>query len=557
MAPANPITMRSTLTTSDAPDQVFPAVRRLTAQWLKKKFGTAPLATGNHLLKPGAVLANQVVYGPSGSEHAIRLQLREDTPGAVWRTTITAVTPLDAPAVVNVTLEAFPNEDASVTPKRPAIVRDLVAALAPCDGPARLTLRAQEVGTDVDRLLDILCDPDRQLPVVVAARPLHPSRIWSQRMEQVMPHCAGAASLYLLRDSAAVDAFRAAVGEHHRVGPGGVRTFLPEADPAWPADAARHRFVSFARMSAPADGAFHTIAFRAQRFASAVPLPDCVRNLAFPDAAQAHQAERSAALAADRTSAELATVRADAELLAGLLTQADADLKEAARNAQLDARTIGSLEAQVEEAEAVSLRDIEETVAAWDEVERLRAEAAVLRARLREAGRFNDTVVEEQVPGVPQSVEELWERIGEFPGLVVTADPDEALALDEYPRARMWAARIWNGLRFLDAYAAHPEFDGHVKQFADAGAGGVLWSPRHVSINETQATMGQWGSERVFPVPAWVAPEKMAVMKPHLRIDNWKRVAPRLHFLDARKIPGQRPKVIVGYVGAHLTNTMS
>ncbi|MFF1909931.1 hypothetical protein [Kitasatospora sp. NPDC058218] len=530
-------------------------MRRLTSEWLTKKFGIAPLATGNHVLRPGTVLASQVVYGDSGTEHAIRLQLRQDEPDATWRTTITAVTPDDASAVVNVTLEAFPNNGASVNPMRPAIVRDLVAVLHPNDGLARLTLKTQEVDTNVDHLVHVLCDPGRHLPVIVAARPLYPNSTWSRRMEQVMLHCAGAASLYLLRDADAVDAFRKAIGEHHRVAPGAVRTFLTETDPAWPADGARHRFVTMARMTAPGDHAFRNISFSAQRLASAVSVPADLRNLAFPDAAHAHQAERRAALATDRTSSELTILRQDVELLTGLLAQADTDLKEAARNSELNARTIDSLETQTKEAEEVSLRDIEESIAAWDEVERLRKEGDILRARLRDAGRFNDTVVTEQSPSIPQSLEELWERLGEFAGLVVTAESGEAFALDEYPRSRIWAAKIWNGLTFLDSYVSQADFDGHVQQFCEANASPVIWSPKHLAINETRATMDRWGGERIFPVPGWVDPTEKVVMKAHLKIDNWKTIAPRVHFYDATQIPGSPPKIIVGYIGAHLTNT--
>ncbi|MFJ6384710.1 hypothetical protein ACIQI7_32470 [Kitasatospora sp. NPDC092039] len=551
----NPLTLRTSLSI-DQPALAIPTVRRLTVEWLTKKFGSAPLASGHHQLDAISTLTNQVIYGDDGTEHAIRLQLREDQPNATWRTTITATTPpRSATAAVAVLLEAFPNPGHQVNPARPALVRKFVETLRPRDGLARLTLKAQEVGTDVEPLLHVLCDPARTLPVVVAARPLQPDPTWSTRMQKAMPHCAGAASLYLLKDADAVDAFRQEIGEHHRVAPGAVRTYLPDVDPAWGPDAARHRFLSFARMSDPTDTSWFGIARRVQQLANEAPVPEPLRHLIFPDAAQTHHAQRQAALTADRTSTELAALRSDITLLTGLLTQADTDLKEAARNAELSIRTIDSLESELQEANARALRDIEEALTAWDEVERIRGEADTLRTRLREAGRYGDTVVVEQATSLPQSFEELWERLGELERVLVTADRDVALALDESDRSRVWAAKAWNGLRFLDSYAHHPDFNGGVLQFCSAGIpGAVSWTHKQLATNEGKTTMDRWGGERIFPVPPEVDAAGRAAMKPHLKLDNGGQ-APRIYFLDATKTLGQPPRVIVGYIGAHLTNT--
>ncbi|MFE7635892.1 hypothetical protein ACFU7Z_17865 [Kitasatospora sp. NPDC057518] len=553
-----PLALRSTLTVPE-PALVLPAVRRITADWLTKKFGSAPLASGHHQVDPRSTLTTQVVYGDNGAEKAIRLQLRQDEANATWRTTVTAAADDRAApgpcAAVSVALEAFPNPGHAVVPARPALVRDLVEALHPRDSLARLTLHAQEVGTDLDYLLHVLCDQRRTLPVIVAARPRRPDVVWSTRMRKAMPQCAGAASLYLLRDAAAVDAFRDQIGEHHRVAPGTVRTFLPGVDPAWAPDASRHRFLSFARMSDPADNSWYGIARRVQQFASRTPLPPALHALPFPDITQTHQAERRAALATDRTVGETPAAEEEVALLTGLLGQADADLKEAARNAELADRTIDALQAQLDAATTTGLRDIEEALTAWDEVERLRAEADVLRRRLRAAGRYEDTAVIEELPGFPQSFEELWERLAELPGVLVTANRDKALALDESDRVRVWAAKAWNGLRALNSYALTPDFNGNFHQFCTSGIPGTVgWSHKQLASNESRQTMDRWGDERVFPVPCDVDPSGRAEMKPHLKLDNGG-TAPRIHFLDATRIPMCPARMIVGYIGAHLTNT--
>ncbi|MFE3504601.1 hypothetical protein ACFXPX_32795 [Kitasatospora sp. NPDC059146] len=535
---------------------MLPTVRRITAEWLTTKYGMAPTASGHHRLTQNATLTTQVIYDSAGTEQSIRLQLREEQGNATWRTTVTATAPDHTSSAVSVLLEAFANPGHTVVPGRPRLVRELVTALRPHDGLARLTLHAQEVDTDVEPLLHVLCDPDRQLPVIVAARPLRPDSLWSSRMRETMPNCAGAASLYLLRDVASVKAFREHVGEHHRVSCGAVRTFLPGVDPAWVPDAARHRFISYARMSDPGDSSWRGIARRVQQAASDTVLPAPLQHLAFPDVSVAHQADRQAALTADRSATDNASLRAEIGLLTELLAQADVDLREASRNADLATRTIAALQEQLEDATATGLRDVEDGLRALDDVARLHSEVELLRARLRTVGRHEDAVVVEEQAGVPQSFEELWGRLRELPGVLVTADQAKALALDESERARVWAAKAWNGLRALNSYALSSDFRGNFYQFCSAGIPGTAgWSHKQLGMNESRTTMGRWGEERRFPVPRDVDPSGWAQMKPHLKLDNGGR-APRIHFLDAKtqRIPAQ---LVVGYIGAHLTNTMT
>ncbi|WP_328623751.1 hypothetical protein OHA88_43695 [Streptomyces sp. NBC_00353] len=246
------------------------------------------------------MLTNQAAYLADGAEHAIRLQLREDKPDATWRTTVTGIVESeDSYALVAVSLEVFPNAEVPL-PGRPRLVRDLVRDLKPVDGPASLTLHPQSVNAEAtDTLIDVLCDPIRRRPVIVAAKPLYPDQLWTERMGIAMPLCAGAASLYLLADTEAVEAFRAVIGEYHRVAPGSVRTFLTEVDPAWPKDASRHRFLTMARMSDPQDSAWRGLPRAVHRLSTEVPLPEALRGaLWFPDDGQRHRKERQAALAA-------------------------------------------------------------------------------------------------------------------------------------------------------------------------------------------------------------------------------------------------------------------
>ncbi|MDN3053640.1 hypothetical protein PH213_03590 [Streptomyces sp. SRF1] len=505
-----------------------------------------------------SVLTNHAAYLTDGAEHAIRLQLREDKPDATWRTTITAVAFEDSSALLSVSLEVFPNDDTPLAPVRPGLVRDLVRDLKPIDGLAPLTLDAQSVSAEgVDALIDVLCDPARHMPVIVAARPIRPDPLWSERMAKAMRDCAGAAALYLLVDTEAVDAFRAAIGEYHRVAPGAVRTFLTEVDPAWPKDASRHRFLTVARMSDSQDHAWRGLARTVQRISTEAPLPDALRTLAFPDeASRRHRQERQAALATVRPSDELAVMRKDVEDLKALLAQADEELKEAARTAELSTLTVASLEEQLHAAMERADGDMEEALRALDDVERARAEADILRRRLRDAGRYDDTVVVEQPRGVPDSFEELWERLDDFEGVLVTADRSKALELDEGERARVWAAKAWNALRALDSYtqAAREGFNGGFYQHCTSDRpGAVNWPLKQFAPAESDTTMNRWGAERIFAVPEDVDPSGRKEMQAHLKLGSKGSTSPRIYFLDDTE--GITGRVIVGYIGPHLTNT--
>lgn len=553
---SNPLAHRTTLTVPHA-ENVFQDIRRISAQWLIKKFGSAPFTSGHHHLDSVSVLTNQAAYLADGAEHAIRLQLREDKPDATWRTAITAVAFKDDSALVSVGLEAFPNGNAPLSPGRPGLVRDMVRDLRPTDGLAPLTLDTLTVGAQgVDALVDVLCDPARRMPVIIAARPVRSDPVWSDRMRKAMPQCAGAASLYLLEDTDAVDAFRESIGEYHRVAPGAVRTFLTEVDPAWPQDGPRHRFLTMARMSDPRDGAWFGLARTVQRISTETTLPEALRSLSFPDAGQRHRAERQAALSVVRHSDELATMRQDVAELKALLAQADEDLKEAGRTAELSARTATSLEEQLHSTVERADGDMEEAVRALDDVERARAEADILRGRLRDAGRFDDTVVIEQPEGVPDSFEDLWERLNGLDGVLVTADKSKALELDETNRARVWAAKAWNALRALKSYsqAANEGFNGGFYQHCTSDrSGAVSWPIKQLAMTESDTTMNMWGSERIFPVPKEVDSSERMEMQAHLKLDSKGSTSPRIYFMDDTK--GATGQVIVGYVGPHLTNT--
>ncbi|MYW67198.1 hypothetical protein GTY65_24470 [Streptomyces sp. SID8379] len=545
-------------------------VRWVSGAWLKKKFPrtAVELGTGQHTLDDGASLLSQAAYDDGGAEYATRLQLREDRPDATWRTTVTAVRSTDRESgTVCVDLECFPNTGPMPRTGKPNLVRDLVRELEPYDGMSRLSGNALRVtGSHVDRLIDKLCDPERVMPTVVAARPALADPLWSKRVSSTMQQLAGDASTYLLWDVEAVDAFREAIGHDHRVGLGAVRTFLPGVDPAWVPDAARHRVLGPARWMNPADSAWNGVARRVHALALERPLPSALSAVTFPDrVAEQHRQERresidkarqlAEAIPSQRTAEHDEELRAEVALLNGLLGQADKELGELSRSVELAERASTSAQEQLRTVAAERDSEVEDHLETLDALQQARAEADRLRVLLLRQGRSQDVAeAAEGLPGIPGSFEELWERLGELEGVTVTADPETAVALDEHTLSRTWAAKCWSALVSLDSYAtaAREGFQGGFYQFCTTPPPGAKPYPRkQLAMAESGKTMGQYGDERQFP---GLDGERVE-MQAHLKIGGG-RIAPRLYFLDAVK-ESQGPnagRLVVGYVGEHLTN---
>ncbi|WP_031102409.1 hypothetical protein [Streptomyces sp. NRRL S-146] len=570
--PASTLAHRSAFAVSDA-DTLLDTVRWVSGAWVRKKFPHAAvqLGTGQHALGESSLLLAQAAYDDQGSEYATRIQLREDKAEATWRTTVTAVRSTAGDGgTVSLDLECFPNTTQTFHASKPNLIRTLVAELEPRDGLSWLSVNPLRVTHDrVHSLVDVLCDPERQMPAIVAARPTQADPLWSERVAGTVRNVAGDASTYLLWDLAAVDAFREAIGHDHRVGPGAVRTFLPLVDPAWAADAARHPIMGPARWTDPADQTWRSVARRVHALALERPLPRQLSTVAFPDrVAEQHRQERResmdkarvlASIPAQRTGEQDEELRAEVALLTGLLEQADKELSELGRSTDLAERAHASTRDQLQGVIAERDNEIEDHLTTLDALQQARAEADRLRLLLLRQGRSEEVVeAAEGLRSIPASFEELWERLEELGNLTVTADPRIALRLDEHAMSRTWAAKGWAALVSLDSYAAaaHDGFQGGFYQFCTTPPAGAKPYPiKQVSMVESGPTMEKYGHERLFPVPGGERVE----MQAHLKLAARGRIAPRVYFLDEVKgaRDGSAGRLVVGYVGPHLTNTMT
>ncbi|WP_432091463.1 hypothetical protein [Streptomyces sp. NRRL F-5630] len=560
--PATPLAYRTVLHVR--PPQLYDmldAVRSATGAWLRRKYPKMgwPFGTGNHPLSDTSTLFSHAAYDEHGAEYATRLRLREDAEDATWRTTVTAVRAEEA-GTVCVDLECFPNEGRNPRPGKPALVHTLVEKLQPHDGPARLAVNPFQVRAErVPDLVDVLCDPERRLPVLVAARPADPPRLWRDRIKTTVRAVAGDASVYLLEDRDAVDAFRDAVGYDHRLSVGSLRTFLPLVDPAWAPDAARHRVLGAARWGLASDHAWRSASRNAQSLTLTRPLPPLLNAVEFPDhVADQHRRERQDKLALAHqplVADEGEQLRQEIGTLNALLQAADTEVTDLKSTLVLAQR---AQDASAEQARTLlDERDAEmmEHLMTIDALAKAQGEADTLRRLLLSQGRFQEVAEASAVapPSVPVSFEDLWERLHEHTHLTVSADPQCALDLDEHQMAPVWAAKAWTALDSLNSYArvAKEGFNGGFYQFCvNPPAGAKPWPIKQVAMVEGEKTMSIAGHERLFPAPGGTRVE----MQAHLKIGT-KSIAPRVYFLD--EVKAEVPRLVVGYIGAHLTNTLT
>jgi hypothetical protein len=127
-----------------------------------------------------------------------------------------------------------------------------------------------------------------------------------------------------------------------------------------------------------------------------------------------------------------------------------------------------------------------------------------------------------------------------------------------YPTlTRVWAAKTWDALRALDAFAkarSSGQFVGGFYEWCKSTADLTI-SAGMVAMSESQTvhTNGKYSTSRTFSVPEEVHASGRVLMEAHIKIRKGGSPAPRIHFHDDSG--GSTGKVWVGHVGDHLPNT--
>ena len=240
----------------------------------------------------------------------------------------------------------------------------------------------------------------------------------------------------------------------------------------------------------------------------------------------------------------------------------DADQERLARQA---------LEEEYDELQIDFAATLEDKERAIDASRRHEREISRLR-RLLERKDLGEQAWMQEAPPAPEGPPSSWLDLAQWatdgtlerrlPHLAFTCDWDLAIGLDGH-NDLSWISRTWEILRALDDYArARADASQEVHNlygYLDNTPPGFQTTSRHkYKAKESDAVKNRdkYRRERTFPVPqeaARAAGGGSVFMEKHFVIASKGTVSPRLYLHDATDVEGYG-KVVIGYIGPHLTN---
>jgi hypothetical protein len=482
-----------------------------------------------------------VVCRYAATNDATGWQLREQqSPTVAWmsRLTVTQSSQRQGPHWVSVVVEPITAPGtAAPAASVPRLIRPLLDTMSAHDSSAELrSYPVLVTQAQVEDLLETVCDSSRRLPMVVAAPPHGTDfEAWRQRTGWLMAGLPGVASMYIL-DPNAAPVFNSGIGSLW-IGPGAVRTYLPDVDPAIDTETVRHRVLSGRRIEAEPARARKLLAALPRRLAASAASP---METAAPSRIDFARATPSA------DNSELTRLRADVQTLNELLRDASDELQQRQIETSRQQDEIMDLAHELELAQ----RDLAHRTADLRAVQR----------RLVEAGRFDDAYAPApDRPELPTTFDELharWPELGDR--VVYTGHVDPMIDLDAHPQNAAWAQSAWNALRALKAYTevkATDGFAGDFKKWCGDNAGTDI-APGKVARDESETVRNnkKLARMRTFPVPEAVDSTCESLMAEHIRLGATAQISPRMHYFDATGTDG---RVYVGYIGPHLPNTQT
>lgn len=263
----------------------------------------------------------------------------------------------------------------------------------------------------------------------------------------------------------------------------------------------------------------------------------------------------------ERMRAELALSCAKYERLS------DAHAHDRDRLGRVHEAEIADLNARLEDKTLEVEIQLEARQEAEKEARRARYDLDLAKRELLEAGLDTTPLYLEKEDPYAEASFSNWEELEAFgadvfPRLVLSYDTEAAESLAQHGRSLSWLRETCDILAMLDEYAAFRASDegrgfrGGLHQYLRGGApaGARLIPAVRLRDSESETSVNMWGDERRFKVPESVDPSGFRTMLAHIEIQHFKSVSPRLYFEDRT---GDLGKVVIGYIGRHLTNTKS
>lgn len=609
---------RSTFSVDGPVDEVAPAVRDIMVDWAEKKHrkklgpdGLGALAPGVRLLPHPGLELLMADTREELEDRVFGFVVVERHGANSWASQVMVVggPRLEGRSLIAVETDSPPSPRDPLRPKSasvPRFVRTMLGRFACDDAGIRLSNGPEVLGAeDVPGLLKELGEDDHHGLVLVAGAPEdRPLPAWTKFIGNITKGTVGQAATCIL-DAEATSVFNDGVSPQHAVPGGTLRSFAPGALFEDPDDGARHRLLTAQtladdRLRKKAGQVlerriraftndrelerrtrrylrilgqhFDEIAFRTPRQLEAGPAAsaDGDSPAAAPAELHARVEELAALLAArniDLEGAKEELARARDKI--SLLEQRDAkrEQDDEALREELRLRTDERDELNVDY--AVALDDKDRALGRAEKAER---EVQRLRTVLSRIGHAEEAwdAPEEDEPELAQPSDWLelatWAGNGELaralPRVDFTCDWDRALDLDDQNNLT-WIATTWDILRALNDYGRARADESvtvrNLHEYLSAPPDGFRTVPRgryKPTESETVENRQRYRKERTFPVPEQVPGRDdngRLYMDRHFVIATAGIVSPRLYFHDATDVPDYG-KVVVGYIGRHLTN---
>ena len=578
----------------EAGDHWFPEAVAQLQSWLReKKFDVNLDVAGDQATRTASLTVRPL----SGKGRDLRVRLVEPTRAGTWTTDLVLHDEPGSEDWISLTVRNSRGEFVSV----PRLAPYLMQVLPLGDGAIEFSDSPQVFGAaDIDRLIDLLTDSTRHGLVFVAGTDNKiPFDAFRRKVKEWTKEVYGLAQVVVL-DPAATRALAEHVGAHFTTPAWTIRTYQPGVDFENRLDSRRHRILGTNRLATqsdkatrillgeiarqqastrPADPALQRVLRRFERSENQRLVEDLSRpaepvtpivELPPPTPPEpSHLVVEPPGILAEG-EAQLALVRRvlgiDAITEEALIRAVSPRVDKTAVEA-LDER-VNTLQSRKEELEdeRTELHAVLEDAQLELEVVNLDLDnrdgkIAWLQARLKERGDYEAaylSVPDEYSISRPGSFGELLDRIDAMETISFTGDQsvvlklgvsdtndsalrtawDAVLDMGDYARAR--AEGNWG--HGLDLYLKCPP-DGY--RATTAGKFGQT---------ETAATMKAHGAERVFPVPPEVHPSKRIEMKAHFKLARIGMVSPRMYIHDGHP---NDPRLYIGYIGPHLTNTQT